>query len=291
MSSGTLLHDKFGDALHRFHTSLKNFEILETIDISEHQLLESPSDSKLVYVLDSSFNPPTLAHLSMAVTALQHHLVRDYQHGKSARLLLLLATQNADKPSMPASFEDRLVMMHLFALKLRARTMRDATPTITTPHAIDIGVTNLPFFTDKAKAISTSGVYAPPLKQTYLMGFDTLIRVFDPKYYPGRKLTPLSNFFVSNKILLTLRSDDKWGTVAQQRQYIEAIGNGSLNPQGGDACWADHIDITEGTNAEGNPVSSTKVRQAARAGSREVMDKMLIAEICEYVLQRQLYAE
>ena len=41
------------------------------------------------------------------------------QRGKPKRLLLLLATQNADKPAKPAAFEQRLAMMELLAEEVR----------------------------------------------------------------------------------------------------------------------------------------------------------------------------
>lgn len=48
-----------------------------------------------LYVLDSSFNPPTKAHFHMALSALRHDAPRDGLDVK--RLLLLLAVRNADK--------------------------------------------------------------------------------------------------------------------------------------------------------------------------------------------------
>lgn len=50
--------------------------------------------AKTLFVLDSSFNPPTKAHLNIALSSLQ-----DASTGplEEKRLLLLLAIQNADK--------------------------------------------------------------------------------------------------------------------------------------------------------------------------------------------------
>src|SRR5277367_460709 len=99
---------KFASALSSFASSSPdNFRILSSIP--QH----APPPSTL-YVLDSSFNPPTLAHLRIATSALSQ------DHGPAPkRLLLLLATQNADKAPKPASFEQRLVLMTIFANDLR----------------------------------------------------------------------------------------------------------------------------------------------------------------------------
>ncbi|KAK9251856.1 hypothetical protein V1507DRAFT_463321 [Lipomyces tetrasporus] len=101
------LRMQYSTALKLFTASSRRFEILGTVPAEPR-----PIDLKILYVLDSSFNPPTLAHMRIAISAL-----KDTPHS-SSRLLLLLATQNADKPSKPASFEDRLVMMTLLARDL-----------------------------------------------------------------------------------------------------------------------------------------------------------------------------
>ena len=72
-------------------------------------------------------------------------------------LLLLLATQNADKAPKPASFEHRLVMMTMIAehlvddLKSHSDELRNV--------AVDVGVTKCPYFLDKANVITESNVY------------------------------------------------------------------------------------------------------------------------------------
>ena len=60
-----------------------------------------------VAVLDSSFNPPTCAHVHLLRSAAARFGVR--------RRMLLLAKQNADKPVVGASLPHRLQMMELLA--------------------------------------------------------------------------------------------------------------------------------------------------------------------------------
>ncbi|KAI5283725.1 hypothetical protein KEM52_003258 [Ascosphaera acerosa] len=256
----------------------------------------------LLYVLDSSFNPPTLAHMAMAINAMRGPVGQPHT---DRRLLLLLALRNADKPSQPAAPEDRLAMMRLFALELQARLQHgDLAPTDAdgrrppAVQAIDIAVIKHPFFTEKATAIATSAMYrtihaGPRLQQVYLLGFDTLVRVLDARYYPGRRLEPLAGFFAGgSRILVTPRASEDWGAAEQQRQYVQAIANGSLNMLGGSAEWARDIDVQEpvcGGEADG-AVSSTRVRAAARAGTRDVLGRLLSSAVCNYVLRRGLYA-
>lgn len=54
--------------------------------------------AKTLFVLDSSFNPPTKAHLNIALSSFCDASTGPPQE---KRLLLLLATQNADKGSQP----------------------------------------------------------------------------------------------------------------------------------------------------------------------------------------------
>ncbi|CAG8907599.1 unnamed protein product [Penicillium salamii] len=163
MASFQALRTQYASLLKRFLSSAKEFEVLATVP-PDHS-----AESETLYVLDSSFNPPP----------------------PRPRLLLLLATQNADKPSKPASFEDRLAMMELFAHDLRARLAESPayaasglTHAIETLPLVDIGVTRNPYFVDKATAIETSDSYPVALEQVHLTGYDTLIRIFNSKYYP-----------------------------------------------------------------------------------------------------------
>ena len=66
-----------------------------------------PTEATSLAVLDSSFNPPTRAHL--------HLLASSMERFGTARALLLLAKQNADKAVVGASLVQRLQMMELLA--------------------------------------------------------------------------------------------------------------------------------------------------------------------------------
>jgi len=135
ISSMPQLLQQFRASLKAFAASTSTFQLLITVPVSR-----SPSTSppKTLYVLDSSFNPPTTAHLRIASSALEH----DPSGSCPKRLLLLLATQNADKASKPASFEHRLAMMTLFAQDLQSH-LRNSNAASGHPEVapVDIGVT------------------------------------------------------------------------------------------------------------------------------------------------------
>ena len=111
-------------------------------------------------VLDSSFNPPTRAHL--------HLLASSMERFGTARALLLLAKQNADKAVVGASLVQRLQMMELIAAADESgRTC--------------CGLTGHPLFVDKAAALRA--LCSAEARVFMLVGFDTWIRITDPKYY------------------------------------------------------------------------------------------------------------
>ena len=268
------LRSRYATALSQFIASTKSFEIL-TSTAPQHP------PPQVLYVLDSSFNPPTVAHLHIASAPFveKPSLI-------PARLLLLLATQNADKPSKPASFEDRLVMMERFAHDLQSHLMTN------TPQGIDIAVTKKPYFVDKAVAIDASGAYPRHLPQTHLIGYDTLIRIFDPKYYPpDHTLKPLEPFLARNRLLVTVRPNDEWGGGEQQRAFLAGLlANGRLEKEGGEAEWVDRIHFVEGLR--NRPVSSTRARAAAckNGGGRRDLEWLVPSGVREYLLEENPYA-
>ncbi|KAK0752429.1 hypothetical protein B0T18DRAFT_388370 [Schizothecium vesticola] len=132
----------FSRALLAFQHSASPFQVICTLNPPPTQTQTRP---RTLIILDSSFNPPTLAHLHMATSALR---AAACNKTNSPRLLLLLSVQNADKPVKPAGFAQRLAMMHVFAGDVQRNVGDDL---------------------------------------VVLVGFDTLVRIFDAKYYGGEE--------------------------------------------------------------------------------------------------------
>ncbi|KAI1800707.1 Nucleotidylyl transferase [Daldinia bambusicola] len=289
---------------------------------------QTPINSLLV--LDSSFNPPTLAHRRMALSALSDHGKPDTgsagssDKSRTPRVLLLLAINNADKAPKPASFPQRLAMMYIFAQDL-LRCSASPAPRRAC-QGVDIAVTTEPYFHAKAGAIAASDFYhrhrhqnqnqnqnlneqdqdqdqGP--EQVYLTGFDTLIRIFDPKYYQNRPsssgstamASSLDPFFARAKLRVTTRTDAEWGDAAAQRAYVEGLRRGELARVGGRAEWVERIEMVEGSSRkEGQEeevvaVSSTKVREAVRRKDWEALKRLVSEDVAGWIREEGLYAE
>lgn len=112
-----------------------------------------------ISVLDSSFNPPTIAHLALA------------RHGSYDARLLLLSVRNVDKQlkSGDASHEQRVELMKELA--------KDVDNTA-------IAVIDEPTFVGKSSLLHGFFKSSGASHQfTFLLGLDTLERLFSPRYY------------------------------------------------------------------------------------------------------------
>ena len=159
---------------------------------------------------------------------------------------------------------------------------------------IDIGVTKLPYFTDKATSIEDSGLYARETAQVHLTGFDTLVRILDPKYYPpAHTLAPLEPFLARHRLRVTYRTDDQWGAREAQDGYLAGLGEGRRDKEGGKREWVTggRIEMVEGREEGEEVVSSTKVRKAIKEGDRELLGKLVTDGVAKWILEEGLYLE
>ncbi|KAK5414759.1 hypothetical protein LTR06_004574 [Exophiala xenobiotica] len=246
MASLQTLRSQFTQSLKDFASSPSStFKILNSIPPSSPP---SSSPIRTLYVLDSSFNPPSKAHLALVKNALRasskvisaasksQQNENDLSPGPPPshtrpRVLFLLATVNADKSPEPAAFPDRLVMMTLMAEELRGSFHSSS---VSSPGVdIDIGVTKEPYFIDKATSIDESGVYTTHspnpeehFEQIHLTGFDTLVRIFTAKYYPKHKppLSALEPFLTRHRVRATVRVDEK--SPSKNLQQTTTAGGG-----------------------------------------------------------------
>ncbi|QSZ31939.1 hypothetical protein DSL72_001508 [Monilinia vaccinii-corymbosi] len=310
---------------------------------------DSPTPQSLpqtLYILDSSFNPPTLGHAHICLSALRDHYSSSELRQTKARLLLLLSTQNADKKITGATLEERLVGMECFATDVLkglthphsdyhyTQTMRTesrasatsestsrpdaenesgdeepsssdvesecenhATSTTSTPPnpsnlgpEIEIGLTSLPYFHEKSAAIESSAIYPPGTTQVHCIGYDTLVRVLNTKYYlRTRDLSPLIPFLQRHKLRVTYRNTDNGSYTAEdQRKYLSDMSL-ELPRLGGLSSWITEKRIYMVEGLDGSEISSSKVRamigclsvgnpHAKGAGSRKIRGKGLRKE-------------
>ena len=210
------------------------------------------------------------------------------------RLLLLLATQNADKAPKPAAFEHRLAMMAIFAEEIAREMLAGG------GHEdllVDVGITKEARFIDKARAIEECDDYSATydkqtVEQVHLTGFDTLVRLLDPKYYPPTyTLAPLHELFQKHRVRVTRRTGDAWGEGEDQDEYMTKLRRGDLKDKGGRMEWADRIELVQGRKEGEEIVSSTKVREASKKRDEVALMRLVTEGVGKWILDASLYID
>lgn len=315
------LLSEFESSLKSFQASNKKFQVLKTVypAVQNANVLSAPAigepasirsgarDSpKTLIVLDSSFNPPSIAHEHIALTGLEEAFVA--KRANPVRLLLMFAVLNADKGAdSPAAFPQRLTMMSLFAQDLLQRLASkmtdhdsdDSDALALSRVPIDIGVAKVPYYNDKSEAIATErsstsdGTFYPdnPV-HIHLLGFDTLTRFFNPKYYSSfdPPLSALDGFFRNGHSLrVTLRPDNSYGSEAEQRAWAKRLEDGELESAGGKKEWAGQVELAEPNKQQG--VSSTSVRKAAAAADSDTVRSLCSPGVAAWIEDQKLYTD
>ena len=195
--------------------------------------------------LPSAFNPPTIGHLRLLEEAL---LVEGVE-----RIAAMLTTRNVAKDVFGARLADRVGM--LLALQ-RARP------------EVAVVASNMARIIDQAEALARQsagyGVDA-------IVGFDTLERLFDRKYYDDmeRELTP---FFERSRVIAANRGQETTERVAD---WVRR----NAGP------FEERIVVRE-IEPEAASVSSTEAREQAEVRP----EGMPVAEpVREYIERRGLY--
>ena len=286
---------EFRSALKAFQESGSKIQILKTVYpanvFPQEPNPSSDSESpRTLFILDSSFNPPSIAHKSIAQSALRKS--SDDSLSRPHRLLLLFATMNADKAASPASFDQRLTMMSIFAADLVESLKANIEEYSVVP--VDIGVTTVPYYHDKTAAIETEGQiwYPSKPKNVHLVGFDSLKRIFAAKYYskfdpPFSALNPY--FDAGHQLRVTLRPDDEYGNEDEQRAFVQNLADGELEKDGGRRQWAKQIELVPPNPTVG--VSSTKIRRAAKAGQWDELAELTTPSVAAWVRHESLYKD
>ncbi|KAG9124626.1 hypothetical protein FRC07_010874 [Ceratobasidium sp. 392] len=178
---------RFQDAVDRLTSGSTRFELVYTTRPSWPQHIPSnptPSSTR-ISVLDSSFNPPTLAHLALASSS-----------PEDARLLLL-SISNADKAPKPgdATPVQRLEMMVALAEELAGQGPSVAVAALNEPRFV--GKSTLLLEQLSKRSAQLGDAETSTIELAFQMGWDTIIRVFAPRYYPSpdAMLASFKHFF------------------------------------------------------------------------------------------------
>ncbi|QLQ78696.1 hypothetical protein HG537_0B00450 [Torulaspora globosa] len=221
---------------------------------------------EVLLVLDSSFNPPHWGHYALIEKGLRLY------DGKSIQILLLLAVNNADKAAQPASFDKRMEMMCLMADLLGE-----------TGSAVSVGITDYAKYVDKD--IILRNYYKDVQTISFLVGFDTIVRIFDPKYYhPRLPSDALESFMASTELCCLTREGTH--SLDQQMKYSSDISNGVFEPDIPKS-WGSKIHMME-NDKRFESISSSVIRKAIAEGQTiEKLSKLLPLPIVEYILSSE----
>ncbi|KIY51111.1 hypothetical protein FISHEDRAFT_57217 [Fistulina hepatica ATCC 64428] len=144
-----------------------------------------------ISTLDSSFNPPTRAHLALLALPRPVHpageLLNTTTTDYSAKLLLL-SVRNADKSLKPgdATYVQRLSMMEQTATDSQLGDNANiAIAVIDEPTFVGKSTLLLEFLRQRLRAMLPPTHDLPAIELTFLVGYDTLERIFAPRYYLG----------------------------------------------------------------------------------------------------------
>lgn len=209
-----------------------------------------------VLVLDSSFNPPHFGHYALIQQAMatnsRYHVV------------LLLSVNNADKAPAPASFDRRLDMMYEFGESL----LKDD---------YSICVSKSPRFVDKS--LELNELFEG--HKTYLLGFDTLIRVLNPIYYRPTPINlALETFMMSNTFICLTRDKE----FQDQLKYLDDLRSGKL---GLPTHWHSSIKLFINEKST-NSISSSDIR--SRVKNSQSIEGLTTEEISDYIKSGKLYS-
>lgn len=198
---------------------------------------------KRLLVLDSSFNPPTKAHLNLLQKAHEAYPPNFFDSA-----LLLFSTVNADKQLSGASVVQRVQMMELVSDEL-----------------VTVGCTRYGRFIDKATAIRSQ---FPETELYFILGYDTMVRLLDQKYYETTVQEALQPFFQCCRLICADREpldEQVWTNI--QQTYGNLIQRIRLDPQ---------VAL----------LSSTKARTAIQVNDKVAMETIMPSKIVDYISQQ-----
>lgn len=274
-----------------------------------------------VLVLDSSFNPPHRAHYALVRLAAAHHqstTATSTAEPVRVNVVLSYSATNADKGTASAREQARRAdMIRLFGeWFFPAKAAAAATTTTAAPveWAVAVVRTASPRFVDKCRDLAALlRARADPAEHelaqrlVFLMGFDTLVRLLDPKYYyddagESQIMAALGPFFEDARVWALPR-----GEADPARSKAAWLGSSSDGARAFPTAWAARVDILDPRAAplqpeDGGPaahhripldkVSSTTARAAARAGDWDtVLDIVACPHVLDYIRENELYRD
>ncbi len=150
------------------------------------------SSGKKLGIFSGSFNPFTLAHSKMVELA--------YQCFELDEILLLIAKANVDKDVFGWPIEARLL-----TLKLHTNNQS----------YLSLGISSHGRYIDKITALKQ--IYPKQSEFYFIVGYDTLVRIFEPKYYDDIH-EELNTLFSQCKFIVANR---KGVSIPEIKQFLD----------------------------------------------------------------------
>lgn len=150
------------------------------IDLIHRAALPSRRTKKLG-IFSGSFNPLTLAHVRMIEDTLTAYELDE--------VLLLLAKANVDKDIFGLPLAARLVTLKKYAADHQK---------------FSVGVSSHGRYIDKVTALKA--IFPSETEFYFIIGYDTLVRIFDPKYYTNFH-AELQELFISARFIVANRAE------------------------------------------------------------------------------------
>ncbi|KAF8689011.1 NAD biosynthesis via nicotinamide riboside salvage pathway, partial [Rhizoctonia solani] len=249
------LMSRFQAAINRLRSGQSKFELVHRPNGSW-----PGTNGPQISVLDSSFNPPTNAHAALGLQSSQ------LSQSSGTKLLLLLSISNVDKVPKPGDAipEQRLEMMVALAQKLG--------------QDVAVGAVNEPTFVGKSEILREHCSDTGKPELTFLMGWDTIVRFFAPRYYPSpsQMLSKLRTFFnEEGSSIVCARRGSHPDTEEEdflRSEYVQEFYD------------AGKIKITD-LDQSVRDISSTDVRK----GTIETAERYCPKEVVEIIKREQLY--
>jgi nicotinamide-nucleotide adenylyltransferase len=171
-----------------------------------------PKHGTRLGLLAGSFNPPTIAHQTLALAGLSA--------GGLDQVWYTLSIHTVGKEVVSgAALDDRLLLLDLLA---------EADP------RLGVLLINRGLYVDQAKLIR--GAYPTLTDLVFLVGYDKIVQIFDPRYYADRD-AELDQLFTLVTFLVAPRGDDDAADLAnllgrpENRRFAGAIRPLDLPPE------------------------------------------------------------
>ena len=146
-----------------------------------HCTAPSRRSTKKLGIFSGSFNPLTLAHARMIEETLTIYELNE--------ILLLLAKANVDKDIFGLPLAARLVTLKKYAEDHQK---------------FSVGVSSHGRYIDKVTALKA--IFPAETEFHFIVGYDTFVRIFDPKYYTNFH-SELQELFVSARLIVANRGE------------------------------------------------------------------------------------